>query len=328
LAETEWSLAQLYHHQFDFQRSLVHSRQTLTLARELRDEKLMAGSLNTLAYAHMLLGQVGTGETTMIEACTLYAALGNKALEADCLTAIAAAQIWQGRIREGIETARSAEAICAEIDNPWGQIYSRVWLATGLLDIGEAEAALVVAQAGQTLARAHHLPPMSLFIALVLGKIYRALGQLETAYQVHLEALALNEQIKSDGHAELIRAELCTDCALAGNWVQATTYAREALAYRKYDVLPLVIPTRWPETQAILQAGEIELAREDSWRWGELVGHLPRFRLPHLRSLAVLAQWQGDREQAIAYLQEASRLAGEIGLPGEQEQILALLAEL
>jgi tetratricopeptide (TPR) repeat protein len=289
---------------------------------------LIASSLNALAYAQMLLGQVSAGEATMIEARTLYAALGNKALEADCLTAMAASQIWQGRLREGIETARSAEAICAEIDNPWGHIYSRVWLATGLLDIGDYEAALAVAQAGQKLAHSHHLPPMRLFIALVLGKIYRALGQLETAYQIHSEALALNEQINSDGHAELLRAELCTDCALAGNWVQATTYAREALAYRKYDVLPLVIPTRWPETQALLQSGEIELAREDSQRWGELVGHLPRFRLPHLRSLAVLAQWEGDSKQAIAYLQEASTLAEEIGLPGEQWQILVTLTEL
>jgi DNA-binding SARP family transcriptional activator/tetratricopeptide (TPR) repeat protein len=328
LAETEWSLAQLYHHRFDFRQSLVHSRRTLALARELNDARLVASSLNALAYAQMLLGQVSAGETAMIEARTMYAGLGNKALEADCLSAIAAAQMWQGRIHEGVETARIAEAICAEIDNPWGQIYSWVWLATGLLDIGEAKAALAVAQAGQDLARAHHLPPMRLFIALVLGKVYRALGQLEVTYQVHLEALTLNEQIKSAGHAELIRAELCTDCALVGNWAQATIYAREALAYRKYDVLPLVIPARWPETQALLQAGEIELAREDSRRWGERVAHLPRFRLPHLRSLAVLAQWQGDREQAMAYLQEASRLAKQMGLPGEQEQILALLAEL
>jgi tetratricopeptide (TPR) repeat protein len=328
LTETEWSLAQLYHHRFDFPRSLVHSQRTLELARELGDEALMAGSLNALAYAQMFLGQVSAGEATMIEARAMYAALGNKALEADCLTATAATQIWQGRIRAGIETARAAEVICAEIDNPWGHIYSRVWLATGLLDSGEYEAALAVAQAGQSQAKAYNLPPMSLFIALVLGKIYRALGQLAAAYETHQEVLALNEQVKSDPHVALIQAELCADAALAGNWAEAVTYARQALAYRKYDILPLVISPRWLETEALLRNGDVELARADSQHWGELVGHLPRFRLPHLHSLAVLAQGEGNGEQAIVYLQEANILAEKIGLLDEQWQILATLAKL
>ena len=328
LAEAEWGLAQLYHHRFDFQRSLVHSQRTLKLARQLGDEALMAGSLNALAYAQMFLGQVSAGEATMIEARALYAALGNKALEADCLTAIAAAQIWQGRIQDGIDAAHAAEAICANIENPWGHIYSRVWLATGLLDNGDYEAALGVAQAGQNQAHSYDQPPMGMFIALVLGKIYQALGQWAAAYETHQEAMALNERVKSDVHAALICAELCADCALAGNWAEATTHARQALAYRKYDVLPLVICSRWLETEALLRGGDLELAREDARRWGELVGNVPRFRVGYLRSLAVLAESEGDTKQAINYLQEAFTLTREMSLPGERWQILAKLGEL
>jgi Flp pilus assembly protein TadD len=47
-----------------------------------------------------------------------------------------------------------------------------------------------------------------------------------------------------------------------------------------------------------------------------------------LRSLAVLAEWEGDTQQAIAHLQEALALAEAIGLPGEQWPILAALGEL
>jgi tetratricopeptide (TPR) repeat protein len=126
----------------------------------------------------------------------------------------------------------------------------------------------------------------------------------------------------------LIQAELCADAALAGNWAEAVTYARQALAYRKYDILPLVISPRWLETEALLRNGDVELARADSQHWGELVGHLPRFRLPHLHSLAVLAQGEGNGEQAIVYLQEANILAEKIGLLDEQWQILATLAKL
>jgi tetratricopeptide (TPR) repeat protein len=218
--------------------------------------------------------------------------------------------------------------MCAEIDNPWGQIYSRVWLATGLLDHGDYDAALAVAQAGQRQAKAHHLPAMRLFIALVLGKIYRAVGQTAAAYEIHQEALALNEEVKSEPHAALIQAELCADAALAGKWEEAARYARQALVYRKYGVLPLVVSVRWLETEALLRAGEVELAREDARRWGEVIGRAPYFRARHLRSLAALAEWAGEVEEAVAWLEEAGRLAEAIGLPEEQRQIAAKLGEL
>jgi tetratricopeptide (TPR) repeat protein len=163
---------------------------------------------------------------------------------------------------------------------------------------------------------------------LVFGMVYRALLALEPARAAHLEAAALNERAQAEAFAEMIAAELCGDCALAGEWETATRYAREALALRKYTALPLVMSPRWLETEALLRGGAVELAREDAQRWGALVGQIPRYRLPHLRSLALLAEWDGSREQAIAHLEEANALAEAIGLPGEQWQLLAKLGEL
>lgn len=80
--------------------------------------------------------------------------------------------------------------------------------------------------------------------------------------------------------------------------------------------------------QALLRGGDIELAREDVRRWGELVGTVPRFRVGYLRSLAVSAELEGDTKQAINYLQEAFTLTREMGLPGERWQILAKLGAL
>src|SRR5207253_8986033 len=53
-----------------------------------------------------------------------------------------------------------------------------------------------------------------------------------------------------------------------------------------------------------------------------------RFRLPYLRSLAVLATWEGHREQAIGHLHEAAQLAVDLGLPGECWQIQAALGRV
>jgi hypothetical protein len=47
------------------------------------------------------------------------------------------------------------------------------------------------------------------------------------------------------------------------------------------------------------------------------MGEDRRFRLVHLRMLAVLDRWDGRTEEALARLQEARALAQEIGLPGE-----------
>ena len=328
LAETEWSLAQLAYHTFDYPTTVRHSRQALALARELANQALIAGSLNTLAYAEALLGQVGACQSHMEEAKDLYATLGNKALEVDCLTIIALTKIWLGQIEAGIVDARAAYTISREIDNPWGQISSSAVLAFGLMDKGDYEAALSVAQQGRQQAQAHDLVLVSFLNLLILGMVHRALLALAAARSAHLEAAALSERAQSESFAEMSAAQLCADCALAGEWEEATRYAREALSHRKYDVMPLVISQSWPETEALLRAGEVELAHEDARRWGELIGHIPRYRLPHLRSLALLAEWEGDTQQALAHLQEALALAEQIGLPGEQWQILARLGKL
>ena len=50
--------------------------------------------------------------------------------------------------------------------------------------------------------------------------------------------------------------------------------------------------------------------REDARRLGESVGQNKRFRLVHLRMLAVLDRWNGDTEGAIRHLRE-----GFLGAP-------------
>jgi tetratricopeptide (TPR) repeat protein len=328
LTQTEWSMAQLAYHTFDYPTTVRHSRQALALARELDNQALIAGSLNTLAYAEALLGQVKASQAHMEEAKDRYATLGNQALEADCLTIIALTKIWQGQIESSIADARTAYTTSREIDNPWGQISSSAVLAFGLMDKGDYEEALAIAQQGRQQAQAHDLVLVSFLNLLILGMVHQALMAPAAARSAHLEAAVLSDKAQSESFAGMSAAQLCADCALAGDWEEATMYAREALSYRKYDVMPLVLSQCWPETEALLRGGDLELAREDARRWGELVGHIPRYRLPHLRSLALLARWDGDTQQAIAYLQEALSIAEQIGLPGEQWQILAKLGAL
>ena len=68
------------------------------------------------------------------------------------------------------------------------------------------------------------------------------------------------------------------------------------------------------EMEALLRAGDEHQARETVRRLEERLVSNRRFRIPYLRSLAILAAWEGEREQAIGHLREAAQLAAEYRL--------------
>jgi len=117
---------------------------------------------------------------------------------------------------------------------------------------------------------------------------------------------------------------------LAGDREAAHRYALDSVRIR--DAAPARLMwldfVRHHETEALLRGGEEELAREDTKRFGERMGRNRRFRLVHLRMLAVLAEWDGQTGEALARLREAGTLAQEIGLPGELWQIWEAIGEL
>src|SRR5258708_36111791 len=82
------------------------------------------------------------------------------------------------------------------------------------------------------------------------------------------------------------------------------------------------------ETEALLRGGDERQVRAEVQRLGECVGPYRRFRIVYLRSLATLAAWEGQHEQAIGYLREAAQTAADLGLPGERWQIQASLGTL
>jgi tetratricopeptide (TPR) repeat protein len=123
-------------------------------------------------------------------------------------------------------------------------------------------------------------------------------------------------------------AALCAVHALGGDWDQAAEFARQAIQARSDKSLKPFALTSWYETEALLRGGDGDLARAEVERLAGIVGTNKRNELILLRSQAVLAQWDGDSDQAIAYLQAALALSQEIGLPGEAWPILGVLGGL
>src|SRR5260221_11747437 len=111
--------------------------------------------------------------------------------------------------------------------------------------------------------------------------------------------------------------------SVAWEWEADYQSELKAISLRKRTGAALVALDSPPqyETEALLRGEEERQARAEVQRLGERLGSNRRFRIPYLRSLAVLSTWEGQREQATGHLLEAARLAADLGLPGEHWQI-------
>jgi len=325
LVETDWALAQLDIYHLDCKAAYTHGWHALALARETGETELIARCLNVVAFAEKGLAKPEAIPHAR-EAASLYASLGNVAMQADSLTLWADALVLNGQVAEGLPLAHESLRLSEQIGNVWGQANNLLHIAYGLAHKGEYEAALEAAK--RALVLSGNTPYVPLFTQALLGSLYRSILNLDLAYETHLDlmqkALALEYP---PGFLAMIAAELCADCVVAERWDEALTYAKQAVTHRNYEVLPAG-HAQWPETVALVRAGEIDLARQDIDAFQEGLGHYRRHAVSTLRALAVLAQAQGNDEQARVSLLNAIALAEEIGLLDDVWQLHLMLGEV
>ncbi len=356
LAETEWNRAQIIGLVWeDPKRALPHGEQALSLARGIQDTELEVRSLYSLGWIHLRGGDFEEAMHCLETSLALCAALCNepttprelslpsfaigapltqpltyRASEAICWAVLAFAQVNGGRVQHSLRSGRRALALSKEIKNVWAHILSTLSLTQGLLDAGEYEETLELTQHAVALMRT--LPLIGLFarVLAVLGSVYQALQQWEEARSTFEEVEAMAEKLNLGPLRVPLLSQLCMHYALAGEWEAAYRYAVKAIVLRKSTDAALIAWDFYPhyETEALLRGGNERQAREAVHRLGECLGPYRRFRIPYLRSLAVLAAWEGHSEQAIGHLRQAAELAADLVLPGEQWQIQAALGSL
>ena len=350
--ETEWNLAQMAIHRWEPDAAGAHAEKALKLARQLGLEELAARSLDTLGISHNFAGRWEECVARTREASELYARMGdrgagslaaqyllvgsppsealhNRAMEAQCLATVAVAEVNRGELASSVRAGRTALKIAHEINNEWAQALAATNLSQGLIEEGSYGEALCSAQEGVRLARKVSDPVLPLIAHYAAGNAHQAVLGLEEAQTMYQKALEIAETLPRPW-SHLMVSRLCANRALAGDREAAHRYALESVDIR--DAAPARLMwldfARYEETEALLRGGEEKLAREDVKRLGERVGGNRRFRLIHLRMLAVLAEWDGRTREALGRLREARTLAEEIGLPGELWQIWAALGEL
>ncbi|TMC94808.1 MAG: hypothetical protein E6J22_04840 [Chloroflexi bacterium] len=356
LAETEWSLAQITAIWWGNPKcAFPHGVQALELARASNDKELEARSLYSLGGIHLFEGDFEEAIHCLEASLVLYAALSNEptaswdlslpslvvgappthsltlgAREAFFWGMLALAQVQAGQVQASIRSSRRALALAKENQNVWAHVSSLAILTFGLLEVGAYEEAFVLMHTALELART--LPQMVIFQLFVhaLGSTYHTLQQWEEASRTLAEAEAVAERLDLRLTRASVLSKLCMHYALMGQWEAAYRYAVEASTLRKNADLRLILLdfSLHYEIEAFLHRGDERQAREAVQRLGEQVEPYPRFRLPYLRSRAVLAEWEGDNEQAIGHWHEAAGLAADLGLPAEQWQIQAALGRV
>lgn len=329
LAETEWNVSLAARMRQETHKAREHGERALAIARQLPQRQLLARCLNEMAYVHARLRQWGTVEDYANEACELYAAASNRILEADSKRLAGWAQIYAGRPKDAVMTLREASAFSDRIENIWGQAECAWRLAMALQELGRYGEAIALARKAVAQTRRVGQPTMVLLALCTWGTVQRAVMATTPARETLLEALSDTRETGSSGFEDWALAELCAVCALDGDWEAAHTYAWRTLQAREDDALLPMAMTGWYETEALLRAGDEQIARAEVVRLGKVVGEgNRRFRLPWLRSRALLAMWDGDTDDAIEQLEAARALAEEMELPGETWPILGALSAL
>lgn len=329
LAETELNLALFSRTKKGPQGSRYHSERAMTIARELRHPRLLARCVSLLSYVSIELRQWETAETYGEESRQLYTAVGNLVLAADSQRTVGLAQTHLGKPRQSLATLQETMRFSQEIENLWGIADCGWKLALTHLALGHYGEAVKLAQEAVEQTHSVGHPPLVLWASLALGTVQRTTMQLDAAQKTQLAVLEEAPKFKGFPiYPEWAWAELCAQRALAGQWDEACTYAKQICQLSLDEALLPYALTSWYQTEALLRGGEAQMAQAEVARLKLVVGENRRHQLPLLRSQAVLAQWDGEVARAVTHLENALALAREVGLPGEEWPILGELGKL
>jgi tetratricopeptide (TPR) repeat protein len=352
LVETECTLADVMTYGAGaFEHSGRLARKALASARALEARPdLIARALETLARLELFRGRLEESATYAEEGAELSRELaerpsprrllpsmptamglmaswkvGNKAMEIQCLMYLAYVRVFQGRLQEGVAFGREVLGKSRELPERAEAMGSPA-ISLGLLASGEYEEALEVCLRGTELARIAQDMFLLWHNLDHLGRTYEALLDMQEARKVYEEALELGGQLGPHYEA-LSSASLCAVAALSENWEEAYPHARRAHeAGTSFDVLDGLYLHH--EVEALLRGGDERCAREVVRRFADRPRTNERERIAHLRSMAVLSEFEGDTQRAIAQLHEARTLAEKIGLPKELWQSQSKIGEL
>jgi hypothetical protein len=112
-------------------------------------------------------------EMTEAEARILYAAAGDRILEADSQRVVGWSQVYSGQVRDSLATLRETLAFSQQIENVWGEAECAWRLAGSLLELGRYGEATRLARQAVKQARLVGQPMMVVLALSTWGSVQR-----------------------------------------------------------------------------------------------------------------------------------------------------------
>jgi predicted ATPase/class 3 adenylate cyclase len=195
-AKLHWNLMLNYLFSDRVAEALEHCEPTIHLARQVNDSDHLAFTLNDAGRVYQGVGAYNKAFEAFDEANKLWTQQGNQVMLADNLGAAAMANYFAGNYDNALSLADQAWEISKEIDNYWGQSYSRVMPVYIYVDRGRpdlvvryATECIEAGEKGGLIASIVLVPVELAWVYGLYGKVSRGIEMAEQALEIAREKM-------------------------------------------------------------------------------------------------------------------------------------------
>jgi class 3 adenylate cyclase/tetratricopeptide (TPR) repeat protein len=175
-ARIHWNLSLVAVRYGDHKVGLEHGETALSISQELGLQELSAFTLHDLAWAYIPLADTQRARTVLDEARKLWIESDNKPMLADNYATCSYVDYLENKFEQAIESASKAYQISKEINNLWGQAYSKISIGWIYFERGEPDLAInTMLECINLSIKAGFLVPLITMNAEV-GSIYASFG--------------------------------------------------------------------------------------------------------------------------------------------------------
>ena len=126
----------------EYNRIIELAKETLTLARELKNKNVEASALTVLGKAYLFFKYYEKATQLLDQAVSISRAINDLQTESNALSTLASIYTFQGKSSEYIKISIRQLEIAREQENKWSQVVILVTLAADYNQIGEYQKAI------------------------------------------------------------------------------------------------------------------------------------------------------------------------------------------
>lgn len=184
--------------QHEIAAGIAHGRRALALARDLRDDRLVAVASRILGNLLVRANDLVGGISLLEQALALAAAADDPAEAAECCACLATAYFWQGNIRRSGEVALQRRDFARRCHDPYQLRHTATWLAVIFGSQGKLSECERLLDEAQTDVERLASPEPRAYLTFCRGGLAHARGNYDVAERWLQEAAELFRAIGPD----------------------------------------------------------------------------------------------------------------------------------